>query len=67
MNYASYVYIIVRNETQGLDSIYEDYIIKLVGLHGLNALIEAGFLETCGVVNGRPLYVLCDAIVKVKK
>lgn len=60
MNYADYVYAIVKENSKGLDSIYEDYICSLVGIHGLNALIEAKLLETCGVINGRPLYVLCD-------
>ena len=47
--YAEHVYEIVKLETEGLDSIYRDYILELVGVFGLNAL---------GVVNGRPLYVL---------
>lgn len=60
MSYADHVYAIVKKEAEGLDSIYEDYIMHLVGIIGLNALIEAKLLETCGVICGRPLYVLCD-------
>ena len=60
MSYVDYVYSIVKNECKGMDSVYEDYICSLVGVHGLNTLIEAKLLETCGVINGRPLYVLCD-------
>lgn len=54
------VYETVRFETLGLDSIYKDYIINLVGITGLNALIEHNLVEGCGIVNGRKLYVLCD-------
>lgn len=54
------VYAIVRMETEGMDSIYGDYIKKLVGVFGLNALLTHNLLESCGVVNGRQLYVLCD-------
>lgn len=60
MNYADYVYEIVKNECKDLDSIYEDYIVKLVGEYGLNSLIEYGMLESCGFLNNRRLYVLLD-------
>lgn len=58
--YADSVYAIVSFECSDLDSIYEDYIIKLVGEWGLQALRENGLLEGCGYLNGRKLYVLCD-------
>ena len=58
MKYADYVYCIVQNECNGMDSIYEDYIIKLVGIHGLVALKEHNLVESCGVLNERRLYVL---------
>ena len=57
--YTRLVYEIVEKECIGLDSIYEDYIINLVGIVGLKKLQEYGLIETCGVVNGRQLYVLC--------
>ena len=60
--YQKKIYEIVEKETRGMDSIYEDYICSLVGIHGLNTLIEANLLETCGVINGRPLYVLCELV-----
>lgn len=60
MTYAEYVYDIIKSESDGLDSIYEDYIESLVGHYGLYALVENRFIESCGVVNGRKLYVLCD-------
>lgn len=57
--FSTYIYEIVRRETEGLDSIYEDYIKHLVGEYGLRNLLDNNALESCGVVNGRRLYVLC--------
>lgn len=54
------IYNIVKNECEGLDAIYEDYIISLVGLYGLLILKGNKLLETCGVVNGRQLYTLLE-------
>lgn len=58
--YTRRVYEIIKTESTGLDSIYEDFIQHCVGIYGLNALLETNLLETCGVVNGRKLYVLLD-------
>ena len=60
MVYTDYVYDIVQKECKNLDSIYADYIVKLVGEYGLNTLLEHNFLEGCGYLNGRKLYVLCE-------
>jgi hypothetical protein len=60
MRYVDYVYDIVRLDCEGMDSIYADYIKQMVGVYGLNALIEAKLVESCGVINGRRLYVLCE-------
>lgn len=60
MTYVDYVYDIVKKECEGMDSIYMDYIMKLVGSHGWNELATHNLVESCGVINGRPLYVLCD-------
>jgi hypothetical protein len=57
--YVEEVYRILREGTVGLDSVYEEYIITLIGTTGLTALLIHKYLETCGVVNGRQLYVLC--------
>lgn len=54
------LYEIVKNESEGLDAVYEDYIISLVGLYGLLALKGNRLLEACGSVNGRQLYTLCE-------
>ncbi len=60
MKYSDYVYDIIKGECEGMDAIYEDYIIQLVGEYGLKALQEYELVEGCGVLNGRRLYVLCD-------
>lgn len=58
--YVDHIYEIVKNDTLGLDSVYEDYIKQMVGVYGLNSLIEHRLVEFCGVINGRRLYVLVD-------
>lgn len=58
--YVDYVYDIVRLDCEGMDAIYGDYIKQMVGVYGLNALIEHKLVEGCGKVNGRKLYVLCE-------
>lgn len=58
--FADLVYFVVKADTEGMDAIYKDYIIQMVGVYGFNALIENKLLESCGVVNGRQLYVLCE-------
>ena len=60
MRYVDYVYDIVRLDCEGMDSIYKDYIIQMVGVYGFNALVEYKLIESCGVINERKLYVLCD-------
>lgn len=57
---ANQVYEIVKKESNCFDAIYEDYILELVGQEGLNALKENKLLETCGILYGRQLYVLCN-------
>jgi hypothetical protein len=47
-------------DTEGMDAIYKDYIIQMVGVYGFNALHKEKLIEICGVVNGRHLYVLCN-------
>ena len=52
------IYEIVKNESLGFDAIYENYIVELVGVDGLDILRKNRLIETCGVINGRQLYVL---------
>lgn len=58
MSYTEEIYEIIKNDTEGFDAVYEDYIVKIVGLRGLIALLENRLLESCGVVNGRQLYAI---------
>lgn len=60
MNYADQLYFVVKEQFDGLDSIYEDNLIHLIGTHGIYILQENKMLETCGVINDRQLYVLYD-------
>lgn len=64
MRYVDYVYDIVRLDCLEMDAIYGDYIKQMVGVYGLNTLIEHKLIESCGVVNGRQLYVLCKRVDK---
>lgn len=58
-NHPSYIRQLYKIlEKEELESMYEDYIVHLIGMTGLNALLEERLLETCGVINGRQLYVL---------
>ena len=54
------IYDVVKEDCNGLDAIYGDYIIHLVGEYGLYLLKLHKLVETCGVVNGKQLYVLCE-------
>lgn len=58
--FAEYIYGILKLDCQGMDAIYGDHIKRMFGVYGFNALLVEGFLEGCGSVNGRQLYVLCD-------
>lgn len=60
MTYADYCYQILKSNEKGLDSMYEDYIINLIGVAGLTELRGNHLLEPCGIVLGHQLYVLCD-------
>lgn len=60
VTYTDCVYELIKDECEGMDSIYEDYIVKLVGNCGLAALKRANLIESCGVLNCRQLWVLCD-------
>lgn len=59
MDYVDKVYEVVKAESIGMDAIYDDYIIHLVGVLGLNLLKKHKLVESCGEINGRTLYVLC--------
>ena len=56
-----YIYNVVKQDCDGLDSVYEDYLIHLVGTYGVNLLKGNGLLESRGVIDGRQLYVIVEA------
>lgn len=58
------IYNIIKENSVGLDSIYSDYIVHMVGMVGLNTLKEHKLIEGCGSINGRKLYILCDLNVE---
>ena len=60
MSYVDHVYKIVKNEGRNWDALYQDFILEMVGVSGMEALLENKLIETCGVVNGRQLFVLCE-------
>jgi hypothetical protein len=60
--YINHIYTVVLLESDSMDAIYGDYIKKLVGVFGLNALLDCKLLESCGTVNGRKLYTLLNKI-----
>ena len=58
MEYKEMLYRILELDLKTLDALYEDYIIQTIGKTGLTYLRSNGYLESCGVVNGRSLYTL---------
>ena len=58
--YVNHICNIVRLEASDMDAIYKEYVMQLVGVFGFNTLIKYDRLETCGVIDGRRLYVLRD-------
>lgn len=58
--FANYVYNIVKLDCEGMDAIYKDHIINMFGVYGFNALCVFKLVESCGSVNERELYVLCE-------
>ena len=59
MTYCDYCYRILSLEAKGMDAVYEDFILHLLGIAGLTELRSNNCLEPCGLVNGRQLYALC--------
>lgn len=58
MTYADFCYQILKSDAKALDAVYEDYIIRLIGVAGLTELRGNSLLEPCGVINSRQLYTL---------
>lgn len=49
---------VVSGCTRGMDAVYEDYLIYLVGEEGFYILRKNKLLESCGSINGRNLYTI---------
>lgn len=60
ISYVDYVYDVVKDSCKGMDAIYADHIVELVGTSGLNELVSNRLIESCGVLYGRKLYALLD-------
>lgn len=58
MTYADYCYQILQSDAKAPDAVYEDYIIRLIGVAGLTELRGNSLLEPCGIINDRQLYTL---------
>ena len=58
--FVDHAYNLVRMDTEDMDAIYKDYILRIVGTYGFNALYENKLIESCGVINGRQLFALCN-------
>ena len=58
MEFVDKLYDILKEESEGLDAIYENHIIDVIGRRGLQHLYENGLIQICGATNGRRLYVL---------
>ena len=55
-SYIGVVHRIMLVEAENIDAVYEDYILKLVGSYGLQALLDCGLVESCGSIGGKRLY-----------
>lgn len=49
---------VIEAAFRGCDALYEDHIINLVGVLGLNSLRDNKILGICGSIDGRRLYTL---------
>lgn len=55
---AHLLYEVLKEGNEGLDAIYEDYIIDRIGVEGFVVMREFKLLVTCGSMHGRNLYTL---------
>ncbi len=60
MEFADKLYDVLKEETEGFDAIYENYIVDVIGRRGLQILFEKGMIQICGAYNGRRMYVLVE-------
>ena len=57
---ADYLYQIIKDDTEGINAIYKDYIINLIGEAGFFALKMNKLIESYGSINDRELYMLIE-------
>ena len=48
----------LKRKYPGMDTLYEDAIISLIGEEGLSTLRTHHLIETCGNIQGRKLYAI---------
>lgn len=51
---------VMQGCVRGMDAVYEDYVIYLVGREGFDILRNQRLLESCGSINGRRLYTVAE-------
>lgn len=49
---------IIYGYSRGMDAVYEDYVIYLIGQEGFDILRRNKVLESCGSIDGRNLYTV---------
>lgn len=49
---------IVAGCSRGMDAVYEDYVLYLIGQEGFDMLRENHILESCGSIGDRNLYTV---------
>lgn len=49
---------IVAGCSRGMDAVYEDYVLFLIGQEGFDMLRKNHILEPCGSIDGRNLYTV---------
>lgn len=49
---------IVAGCSRGMDAVYEDYVLYLIGQEGFDMLRKNHILESCGSIDGRNLYTV---------
>ena len=57
-NNAMEVYNFIKSSYPKADTLYEDTILNLVGIYGLNILKENHMIETCAKFGERKLYAI---------
>lgn len=54
------LYNFVKLVVHDTSLVYEDYLLQMIGQTGIKLLMNAGLLDTFGIVNGKQVYVLVN-------